>query len=83
MMNRTRKVGVVIGAVMTGLFLSASAALATPGPLDDVSTQVNSSKTEFVDFVIGTGIPVLFSLLILGVGIKLGVKYLRKAARSA
>lgn len=82
-MNNIRKFGVAVSAAMTALTVWAGAAYATTSPLDSVTTEVNAAKTEFSTFVTGTGVPVLFALLILGVGISLAVKYVRRGARSA
>lgn len=82
MINKTRKAAVAMGVTIVSLLTMGTAAFAT-SPLDGVTSQVTSSQDTFTTFVVGTGVPVLFSLLILGVGIRLGVKYLRRAARSA
>lgn len=81
-MNNVRKAGAALAVTVVSLLAMGASAFAV-SPLDGVTTQVTDSETVFTDFVIGTGVPVLFGLLILGVGIRLGVKYLRRAARSA
>lgn len=65
------------GVVAMASMASASTAL------DGVSTQVTGAKDDLASFVTTTGVPVLFGLLILGVGIGLAVRYTRRGARSA
>lgn len=81
-MNITRKLGAFTGVTVLGVLFSAVAAFAT-GPLDGVTTQANAAVTELTTFVTTTGVPIIFGLLILGVGISLAVKYVRRGARAA
>ena len=78
-----RKLASIPAVVITMVMLGASAAYATPGPLDGVATEANAARDEFASFVTATAVPILFGLLILGVGIALAVKYVRRGARSA
>lgn len=78
------KIAAMFGVVSTAIVAMATAASATPvNPLDSVTTEANTAKDSFVSFVTGTGVPLLFALLVLGVGISLAVKYVRRGARSA
>jgi hypothetical protein len=78
-----KKAIVALGTVMGSLMAWVSVAAAqTVSPLDGVTSQVNDGKDEFTTFVTSTGLPVLFGLLILGIGIRLGVKYLKRGARA-
>lgn len=82
-MKPIKKIGVGIAAAVSMVMFAAMAAYATPTPLDQVATEVESARDDFLGFVTGTGIPVLFGLLVVGVGISLGVRYLRRGARAA
>lgn len=81
-MNKLSKIGTGIVATMASIMVLASSAYAA-SPLSGVTTEANNAKTEFTNFVTGTAVPILFSLLVLGVGIALAVKYVRRGARSA
>lgn len=80
-MNKIAKTGVA--ALAFGVTLWATMANAFAGDLDGVTSEVNTRKTELVSFVTGTGVPVVFGLAILGIGIALALRYLRRGARSA
>ncbi len=79
-----KKTLIAATSFVAGLWATMAVAYAqTAGPLDDVKTQANSAKTELSSFVTGTAVPILFGLLILGVGIALATKYVRRGARAA
>jgi ABC-type Fe3+-siderophore transport system permease subunit len=83
-MQKTRKGLAAIPAALVMVVVWAQAAYAqTAGPLDGVKTQSNQAKADLVDFVTTVGIPIMFTLAILGLGIALAVRYLQKARRNA
>lgn len=83
-MNKIATRTAVVMSVVCGAMLAfAGAASASTSPLDGVTTEVNTAKGQLSTFITGTGVPVVFGLLILGVGIALAAKFLRRAARSA
>jgi len=83
MLEKTRKGLVAIPAALAMVVVWAQAAYAQAGPLDGVKTQTNAAKADLVDFVVTTGIPVIFGLAVLGLGIALAVRYLGKARKTA
>lgn len=83
MHNLARKIGAGALGIVVMTMLGATAALATPGPLDGLKTEGDAAKAEFTDFVTTWAVPFLFGLLLLGVGIGLATKYIRRGARSA
>lgn len=83
MKTTIHKAGVGLVALLTALVGMTTAAYASTSPLDGVATEANNAKTEFANFVTGTAVPILFALLVLGVGIALAVKYVRRGARAA
>jgi hypothetical protein len=82
-MQKTRKGLAAVPAALAMVLVWAQAAYAQTGPLDDVKTQSNQAKADLVDFVTTVGIPIMFTLAILGLGIALAVRYLQKARRNA
>jgi hypothetical protein len=82
-MNKLARPFVAVATVMGTIVGMAVAASAQTTSLDGVTTEVTGARDDLVSFVTGTGVPVLFSLLILGVGIALAVRYTRRGARSA
>lgn len=82
-MNRIVKIGAGAMGAITTVILWATAAYATTSPLDPISTEVDGTKDEIATFVTGTAVPVLFALLLLGVGVTLAIKYVRRGARAA
>jgi hypothetical protein len=83
MLTKTRKGVAAIPAAMAMVVAWAQVAYAQTAPLDGVKTQTNAAKDDLVDFVVSTGIPVIFGLAILGLGIALAVRYLGKARKTA
>lgn len=82
-MNKINKIGVAMTAVAFSVLAMTGTAFAAAGPLDGVTTEVNSAKSSLLAFINSTGVQLVFGLLILGVGIALATKFLRRAARSA
>lgn len=77
------RIGVATSAALAVIVATAAGAWATPSPLAPVTSEVNSAKSELATFITGTAVPVLFALLLLGVGIALAVRVVRRGARSA
>lgn len=67
-------------ALVSFVALGAAAAMAqTTDPVDGAFTSAQSSLTGYVT----TGIGVIIAVMLLGVGVAVLVKYVRKAARAA
>lgn len=49
--------------------------------MEGVTTLVNEQIGDITGFVTGTAAPAIFGLVLLGIGIALGIKYLRKGAK--
>jgi len=77
----------VLSIVVAGVLGFAGGAFAAPRditvPADPTGGAMDSSQSYIQTWVIDHAVPVLFGLLLLGVAIRLAVKYFRRAAKAA
>lgn len=79
-----RKLSAGVGTVFAALTVFVGAAMAqTPTPIEQVTTEVNTARDSLLTFITGTGIPLLFGLLLVGVALSVGVRMLRRGVRQA
>jgi hypothetical protein len=87
--TRTHRISQTVTALtiaMVTLTGFAGAAFAAPAvvtvPLDPTGGAMDTAQSAIQTWVTTIGIPVLFGLLLLGVLIRLGTKWFRKAAKA-
>ena len=75
---------VAVVAFVTGMYAMVGAAYAqSASDLTGVTAAAESTKDEVQTWVTTVGLPILFGLLLLGIGIKLAMKFVRRGARAA
>jgi len=72
------RVGAVVGFTAASVALVAAPSFAAVDP--SVGTAVTAGFTDMTGLIVGTLVPALFGLVVIGIAIRLGVKYLKRGA---
>jgi hypothetical protein len=72
----------VVMTLVGGLALVVAAPMAAFATPSDTATAVSGSFTSLLGDITGTYLPALLGLVAVGVGVRLGIKWLRRGASS-
>jgi len=73
----------VFASVLVGsVLMTGTAAFASTVPADPTAGALTDVQNSVITWVVDYGVPTLFALIILGILIRLGIKWAKKAGRS-
>lgn len=80
-MTKLRKLPMALGVFFASML--AFAGVAAADPADPVGDAFSTAQSDIVGLVTDNAIPLIIAVLLVGIGVSLLVKYVRKGVRAA